>query len=170
MYVLTRVYCIRSPSVRTNESILYIICINWLLTPIYIYTGDVSLALSVKLLIIDEVHLLHDDRGPVLESLVARTIRQVETSQKMIRLVGLSATLPNYLDVARFLQVNPHTGLFFFDSRFRPVPLCQTFIGVKGHNKMLQIKEMDLVCYDKALSVLKEGHQVVVLRTGVGKF
>ena len=31
----------------------------------------------VKLLIIDEVHLLHDDRGAVLESLVARTLRQV---------------------------------------------------------------------------------------------
>ena len=123
--------------------------------------GDVALALSVKLLVIDEVHLLHDDRGPVLESLVARTIRQVETSQKMIRIVGLSATLPNYLDVARFLQVNPHTGLFFFDARFRPVPLCQTFIGVKGHNKMHQIKEMDIVCYDKAISVLKQGHQVI---------
>jgi pre-mRNA-splicing helicase BRR2 len=29
----------------------------------------------VKLLIIDEVHLLHDTRGPVLEAIVARTIR-----------------------------------------------------------------------------------------------
>ena len=32
---------------------------------------------QVKLLIIDEVHLLHGDRGPVLEALVARTLRQV---------------------------------------------------------------------------------------------
>ena len=125
-----------------------------------ITSGDVELALSVKLLIIDEVHLLHDDRGPVLESLVARTIRQVETTQKMIRIVGLSATLPNYLDVARFLQVNPYTGLFFFDGRFRPVPLAQTFIGVKGPNKMQQIKDMDYICYDKALAILKDGHQV----------
>lgn len=31
----------------------------------------------VRLLIIDEIHLLHDDRGPVLESIIARTIRQV---------------------------------------------------------------------------------------------
>jgi replicative superfamily II helicase len=30
----------------------------------------------VRLLIIDEVHLLHDDRGPVLEAIVARTLRQ----------------------------------------------------------------------------------------------
>lgn len=31
----------------------------------------------------------------------------------------------------RFLRVNPNIGLFFFDSRFRPVPLEQQFIGVK---------------------------------------
>lgn len=39
--------------------------------------GDVALSQIVRLLILDEVHLLHEDRGPVLESLVARTIRQV---------------------------------------------------------------------------------------------
>ena len=53
----------------------------------------------------DEVHLLHEDRGSVIETLVARTLRQVETSQQMIRIVGLSATLPNYIDVATFLKV-----------------------------------------------------------------
>ena len=55
---------------------------------------------------------------------------QVESSQTMIRIVGLSATLPNYLDVAHFLRVNPFSGLFVFDGRFRPVPLAQTFIGI----------------------------------------
>mgnify|MGYP003685559975 CR=1 FL=1 len=54
---------------------------------------------------------------------------QVESSQSMIRILGLSATLPNYIDVARFLHVNPYVGLYFFDGRFRPVPLGQTFIG-----------------------------------------
>ena len=29
----------------------------------------------VKLLIVDEVHLLHDSRGPVLEAIIARLIR-----------------------------------------------------------------------------------------------
>ncbi len=137
-----------------------------------------SVAALVKLLIIDEVHLLNDDRGPVIETLVARTQRQVrgdtnthtrkhadkhfislahthtrspgqhthmyharitnvctcvclcvcvsvcvcvyvyvcaytqvEASQAMIRVVGLSATLPNYEDVARFLNVNLTTGV-----------------------------------------------------------
>lgn len=59
---------------------------------------------KVKLLIIDEVHLLHEDRGAVIESIVARTLRQVESSQNPIRIVGLSATLPNYVDVADFLR------------------------------------------------------------------
>jgi len=40
-------------------------------------TGDVGLSQLVRLLIIDEVHLLHEDRGAVIESLVARTLRQV---------------------------------------------------------------------------------------------
>ena len=39
--------------------------------------GDTELAQKVRLLIIDEVHLLHDDRGSVIESIVARTLRQV---------------------------------------------------------------------------------------------
>ena len=35
-------------------------------------SGDRLYTNLVKLIIIDEVHLLHDDRGPVLESIVAR--------------------------------------------------------------------------------------------------
>ena len=45
-------------------------------------TGDVALTQIVRLLIIDEVHLLHDERGSVIESLVARTSRQVHTTGK----------------------------------------------------------------------------------------
>lgn len=43
-------------------------------------SSDMALATLVKLLIIDEVHLLNDDRGPVIETLVARTLRQVRLS------------------------------------------------------------------------------------------
>nr|KAG5694899.1 hypothetical protein BaRGS_029516 [Batillaria attramentaria] len=86
----------------------------------------------------------------------------VERSQSMIRIVGLSATLPNYLDVARFLNVNPYSGLFFFDGRFRPVPLGQTFIGIKATNKVYQLRDMNNVCYDKVLKQVKAGKQVMV--------
>ncbi|XP_026582462.1 activating signal cointegrator 1 complex subunit 3 [Pseudonaja textilis] len=124
--------------------------------------GDVALSQLVKLLILDEVHLLHEDRGPVLESLVARTLRQVESTQSMIRILGLSATLPNYLDVATFLHVNPYIGLFYFDGRFRPVPLGQTFIGIKTTNKVQQLINMDEVCYENVLKQVTAGHQVMV--------
>ncbi|CAF2034237.1 unnamed protein product [Rotaria magnacalcarata] len=126
-------------------------------------TGDTKFVQSVKLLIIDEIHLLHEDRGPVIEALVARTLRQVEQTQESIRIVGLSATLPNYIDIARFLFVNLMTGLFFFDHRFRPVPLSQTFIGIKGANKMATIKNLDDVCYDKVLEQIKVGRQQVLV-------
>ncbi|NXP31267.1 ASCC3 protein, partial [Leiothrix lutea] len=124
--------------------------------------GDVALSQLVKLLILDEVHLLHEDRGPVLESIVARTLRQVESTQSMIRILGLSATLPNYLDVATFLHVNPYIGLFYFDGRFRPVPLGQTFIGIKTTNKVQQLNHMDEVCYESVLKQIMAGHQVMV--------
>lgn len=78
----------------------------------------------------------------------------------MIRIVGLSATLPNFLDVARFLGVSPFEGLFVFDGRFRPVPLGQTFIGVKGTSTYQVANEMDKVCYDKVLDNVEKGYQV----------
>lgn len=125
-------------------------------------SGDVALTSMVRLLIIDEVHLLHEERGPVLEVLVARTLRQVESTQSMIRIVGLSATLPNYKDVALFLRVNPETGLFYFDGRYRPVPLAMKFIGVKEAHPIRQKVQMNELCYDQVLQSLIEGHQVMV--------
>ncbi|KAH8381944.1 hypothetical protein KR009_001110 [Drosophila setifemur] len=124
--------------------------------------GDVALISLVKLLIIDEVHLLHGERGPVVEALVARTLRLVESSQSMIRIVGLSATLPNYIDVAHFLRVNPMKGLFYFDSRFRPVPLDTNFIGIKSVKPLQQIADMDQCCYQKCVEMVQQGHQVMV--------
>lgn len=69
------------------------------------------------------MHLLNEERGAVIETIVARTLRlvsvvvlyealmklipvngQVESSQTLIRIVGLSATLPNYIDVSDFLR------------------------------------------------------------------
>ncbi|GFG05046.1 putative helicase mug81 [Aspergillus udagawae] len=126
-------------------------------------TGDTELVQKVRLLIIDEVHMLHDERGAVIESLVARTQRQVESTQSLIRIVGLSATLPNYVDVAEFLKVNKMAGLFFFDASFRPVPLEQHFIGVKGKAGSKQSREnLDIVAFEKVREMLERGHQVMV--------
>lgn len=116
----------------------------------------------VKLLIIDEVHLLNTDRGPVIEALVARTLRQIITSQNMIRIVGLSATLPSYMDVANFLRVNPDVGLFFFDNRYRSVPLVQTFIGVKTTKSAQYQSNMNEICFEKVVHFLRDNKQVCI--------
>ena len=114
--------------------------------------GDAaSVGRGVKLVILDEVHLLHDNRGAVLESIVARTLRRVEATQDMVRIVGLSATLPNYEDVAAFLRVDPSTGLFHFDGAFRPVPLAQTYVGVSVRKPLQRHALMNDLCYAKVM-------------------
>ena len=126
-------------------------------------TGDTELVQKVRLLIIDEVHMLHDERGAVIESLVARTERQVESTQSLIRVVGLSATLPNYVDVADFLKVNRMAGLFYFDASFRPVPLEQHFIGVKGKPGTKSSRDnIDQTVFEKVKDMLGCGHQIMV--------
>lgn len=124
--------------------------------------GDIDLVAKVRLLIIDEVHLLQEDRGPVIETLVARTLREVEISQRMIRIVGLSATLPNFVDVAMFLRVDLFTGLFVFGDAFRPVPLTQHFIGIKGRTHGTYNENLNRICFDKCRSFLVDGHQVMI--------
>ncbi|KIW80899.1 hypothetical protein Z517_03922 [Fonsecaea pedrosoi CBS 271.37] len=112
---------------------------------------DQSYTRLVRLIIIDEIHLLHDDRGPVIESIVSRTIRKIEQTGEPVRIVGLSATLPNYRDVATFLRVDPEKGLFHFDGSFRPCPLRQEFIGVTDKKAIKQLKTMNDICYAKTI-------------------
>ncbi|KAI9775085.1 MAG: DEIH-box ATPase [Candelina submexicana] len=124
---------------------------------------DMSYTNLVRLIVIDEIHLLHDDRGPVLESIVSRTIRKIEQTGDPVRLIGLSATLPNYRDVASFLRVDPVKGLFHFDGSFRPCPLRQEFIGVTDKKAIKQLKTMNDVCYTKVMEQVGEkGNQMLI--------
>ena len=72
----------------------------------------------------------------------------------MIRLVGLSATLPNYEDVAAFLRVKPDKGLFYFDNSFRPCPLAQQYIGVSVKKPLQRFQLMNEICYKKVCRIL----------------
>jgi len=135
--------------------------------------GDGSLSRTCGLLIIDEVHLLADERGAVIESVVARLHRLVESSHRQVRIVGLSATLPNYKDVASFLKVHPSRGLFFFGPEDRPVPLQQTFVGVTSvKDRFRREQKMNDVCYEVVSDSLRRGYQVMVFvhsRKGTGE-
>jgi pre-mRNA-splicing helicase BRR2 len=123
-------------------------------------SGDRTYTQMVKLLIIDEIHLLHDNRGPVLESIVARTVRQIETTKEHIRLVGLSATLPNYEDVALFLRVRKES-LFYFDNSYRPCPLAQQYIGITVRKPLQRMQLMNEICYEKVMAAAGK-HQVLI--------
>jgi pre-mRNA-splicing helicase BRR2 len=112
---------------------------------------DTSYTNLVRLIIIDEIHLLHDERGPVLESVIARTIHRAEQTSEDVRLVGLSATLPNYQDVATFLQVDESKGLFYFDASYRPCALQQQFISIVEKKAIKRYQVTNEVCYEKVL-------------------
>ena len=58
------------------------------------------------------------------------------------------------------IRIVSRSGLFYFDGRFRPVPLATTFVGVKALNSMAQMTDMNNICYDKAVDFVKKGHQV----------
>ncbi|KAJ0565081.1 putative RNA helicase [Helianthus annuus] len=107
----------------------------------------------VKLIIIDAVHLLHDDRRHVLKRIVASTVRQ-----KHIRLVGLSSAIPNSNDVASFLHDDQKKGLFSFDNRYRSCPpLAYQCIGIEANDPQL----MDDICYEKVIGSAGK-HQVLI--------
>ncbi|KIV90119.1 hypothetical protein PV10_07460 [Exophiala mesophila] len=124
---------------------------------------DMSYTRLVRLIIIDEIHLLHDDRGPVLESIVSRTIRKIEQTGEPVRIVGLSATLPNYRDVATFLRVNPEKDLFHFDGSYRPCPLRQEFIGITDKKAIKMLKTMNDVCYAKVIEHVGTNQQQMLI-------
>lgn len=45
--------------------------------------------------------------------------------------------------------MNPETGLFFFDSSYRPVPLAQQYIGISEPNFAARNELLSEVCYKK---------------------
>lgn len=123
-------------------------------------TEESSFVPLVSLIIIDEIHLLHDSRGPVLENIVSRLSVSKYLLQKP-RLLALSATLPNYMDVAKFLNV-PEKAVFFFDSSYRPCPLAQEFCSIREQNSIKKLTAMNEACYDKTLNSLRENNQVII--------
>ena len=127
--------------------------------------GERSYASLVKLVIIDEIHLLHDSRGAVLEALIARILRNNEETKSPCRILGISATLPNFKEVAVFLRVPLDRGLFFFDNSFRPVPLQQVFIGVTEQKPITKMKTMDKICFDRVSESIKNNQVLVFVHS-----
>ena len=76
--------------------------------------------------------------------------------------MGLSATLPNYLDVAEFINADA-AGTFCFDSSYRPTPLKCTFYGVKEMgNAQRGNNIMNEIIFDNLIRILKMGKQIII--------
>lgn len=88
------------------------------------WKDHVKLLQLVKLFLIDEVHILKEDRGATLEAVVSR-MKSIGAS---VRFVALSATVPNSHDIALWLcrdHTNGHLPAHreTFGEEFRPVKL-----------------------------------------------
>ncbi|KAI0444217.1 hypothetical protein F4803DRAFT_274918 [Xylaria telfairii] len=87
----------------------------------------------VRLVLIDEVHILKDTRGATLEAVVSR----MKTIGGSIRFIAISATVPNINDVAKWLgrdhqnQLEP-ARFEVFGEELRPVKLQRYVYGYEG--------------------------------------
>ncbi|KAK9512864.1 hypothetical protein O3M35_001186 [Rhynocoris fuscipes] len=90
-----------------------------------------SLIQMIKLFLIDEVHLLNEDkRGPTLEVVVSRMKTVQETidfnndKNSWIRFIAVSATIPNIEDIAQWLSLKQSQAkIFKYGEEMRPVHL-----------------------------------------------
>lgn len=111
---------------------------------------------DLSLIVIDEIHILQDERGPVIESIVSRIFRYIELKQRTIRTIGLSATLPNYHDVGDFIRANK---VYNFDQSYRPVSLKTSIIGIHKKTSRL-IKEE--IFRNKIEDLRNQNKQIIV--------
>ena len=89
----------------------------------------------VKLFLIDEVHILKEDRGATLEAVVSR----MKSVGSDVRFVALSATVPNSEDIATWLgkdSMNPQIPAprERFGEEFRPVRLQKHVSGYQANS------------------------------------
>ncbi|KAI0016788.1 hypothetical protein F4780DRAFT_797401 [Xylariomycetidae sp. FL0641] len=97
----------------------------------------------VRLVLIDEVHILKDLRGATLEAVVSR----MKTSGANVRFVALSATIPNIKDIAKWLGRDHHTPtepahFEAFGEELRPVKLQRYVYGYEGGSNDFTFEKM----------------------------
>ena len=77
---------------------------------------------NVNLFVIDELHLIGGDDGPVLEVIASRMRYISSQIEKSVRIVAISSSISNAKDIAQWLGCST-TGFFNFHPNVRPVPL-----------------------------------------------
>ncbi|XP_023576115.1 probable ATP-dependent DNA helicase HFM1 isoform X2 [Octodon degus] len=125
---------------------------------------DNSLVQLVRLILIDEVHVVKDEnRGPTLEVVVSRmkTVQSLspplENKSKNIpiRFVAVSATIPNAEDVAEWLSDGERPAVCLkMDESHRPVKLQKVVLGFPCSSNQTEFK-FDLTLNYKVASVIQ---------------
>jgi len=101
---------------------------------------------EVSLVIIDEIHLLGQDRGPTLEVIVSRMNHMGQNLQKTVRIIGLSTALANAREVAEWMSIG-EIGLFNFRPSVRPIPLEVHIHGFPGKHYCPRMASMNKPAY-----------------------
>ncbi len=97
----------------------------------------------VKLFLIDEVHILKEDRGACLEAVVSR----MKSIGSDVRFVALSATVPNSEDIATWLGKSTWNrgepaAREVFGEEFRPVRLQKHVLGFQSAGNDFQFEQV----------------------------
>jgi len=113
---------------------------------------------KINLVVIDEIHFVDDEeRGPVLESLIAKLKLLVPS----VKLVGMSATIGNPHDLAKWLDAE------LIISSWRPVPLKQGVFYkhriIFDNGEELQVKKVfDHPIFDLVFDTISDNGQALV--------
>ena len=106
---------------------------------------------KVGLVIIDEIHLLGEERGPILEVIVSRMRYIATQTQTHIRIVGLSTAMANAGDLAEWLGI-PDDSLFNFKPSVRPIPMEVHISGYPGKHYCPRMAAMNKPTYRAILN------------------
>lgn len=87
---------------------------------------------SIGLLVVDEIHELDSDRGPTLEMVITK-LRVINPKMKIL---GLSATIPNANEVAEWLNAE------LVESDYRPIPLNE---GIYFNSELIFNERKELI-------------------------
>jgi ATP-dependent DNA helicase HFM1/MER3 len=103
-------------------------------------SGNLSFISDISLLLIDEVHLLCENRGPTLEAGVVCRLKALgcmpqlqSSSLARLRIIAVSATIPNIGDIVAWLGVQAQ-GCKQFGEEMRPVQI-NTIVNGYGASK-----------------------------------
>ncbi len=118
---------------------------------------------QVALVIVDEVHLLDSDsRGGTLEAVISRMRRISTINKKPLRVVALSATMPNISDVAKWINA-PEKCTLEFDGSYRPVELETDVLPYSPKENDFLNKYVRLYkAFDLIKDELGDGHQALI--------